>query len=123
MKVTNYKTSKKLKELGFKAEHDYCYDLEKQLWSSNYEIGCWSEVIKELYIPAYDLETIWDFLPNAIEDGKSLSKKTITYDLGVKIGYFNHDIEIYQEPAKNLATTAARLLIKLIEDGTINLKE
>ena len=26
MRVTDYETSKKLEELGFTAEHDYCYD-------------------------------------------------------------------------------------------------
>jgi hypothetical protein len=92
MKVTNYKISKRLKELGF----------EKLTNAS------------EADVKAYDLETILDALPNRIE---------ISKEIAIKV-FDNSDIQIglcYSGRGETLADTAARLLIKLIEDKIIEL--
>ena len=70
MKLTSYETSKKLEELGFKAEHDYCYDKkgkdQTQCWNVSHELSCWDGYDEELYYPAYDLETMIKSLPSEI---------------------------------------------------------
>lgn len=121
MKVTNLETSQKLKELGFEAETNYYYFNKGSLldYCSNLDEIEYSKPITK----AYDLETILGALPRALEDGRFFSHITITYDLGMKIGYFEHGIELYQEKNESLANTAGHLLVKLLEDNIIKLGE
>jgi hypothetical protein len=120
MKVTDYKTSKRLKEIGFEAETN-CY---------------WCNVFKEIQpgqtsvgYPAYDLETIMEALPKSIdvwgEDGllELSNKKFVGYVNHYSKGGLHHcdtfGFSIVE--GETLATTAAKLLIKLIEDKIINI--
>jgi hypothetical protein len=125
MKTTNLEISKKLKEIGFKKESLYLwgeYNINEN--ETKFELRLTNKAENLLtantFYPAYDFETIWENLPNAFENGKKFAKKKLFYDFGFKIGYFEHNIFIYQEIGESLADTAGRLIIKLHKEGLIS---
>ena len=120
MKVTNLKTSQKLKELGFEAETIAFidpYSEECQIWLNT----------PDGFIPAYDLETILEALPKSIEELGKLYFFDMTKLDFVYSNMIDGDIEgcYYHSKKENesLANTAGRLLIKLLEDNIIKLGE
>lgn len=144
MKTTNLEISKKLKEIGFKAETHLYY---------HFAFGCLNltchtreeaaRYAKELgHIPCFDLETLLEAMPTCIK----LKKKLYYLWLGGKgIGYypevnsdrycggnivydmddpilisFNNDYKKWDESSdESLADTAGRLIIELHEKGLI----
>jgi hypothetical protein len=131
MKTTNLETSKKLKELGFEADFEYCYEKEGQLWNKTFELDCWDEYDEREHIPAYDLETILEALPKEIKCKDKNYHFWTTYSASSDcwiMGYVwgierNMNFETYNEGDESLANTAGRLLIKLLEDNIIKLGE
>ena len=129
MKTTNYEISKKLKEIGFRTRSDFYYTYayttedDRDVFFVDY---CRSEPIGKCY-PAYDLETILDALPDEKYDKEvasfsevlELSKDYICYDSELPK---DRKFIIWREEKESLADTAARLLIKLVEKGMVNLK-
>jgi len=116
--TTDLETSKKLKELGFEADPIHIYrDISRQ------ESGN-KRVTK--FIPAYTLEQILNALPTEDKDGVNLSIYYEKYkswiddddDLEIQVGYIDKYL-LYQNKDKNLATTAAKLWIKLKEEKII----
>lgn len=123
MKTTNYEISKKLQEIGFIAETDfYCNEDEVfycTIFLENPDIDI---------VPSYDLETIIDALPEEIEiDGEYFGLvlniwEGIIYYEEIERPNLQH-FDLHQDlNDESLADTAARLLIKLVEEGIINLK-
>lgn len=144
MKTTSYEISKKLAEIGFKAECAYLWFEPDQA----IRVGDWITPINKIEIhnkekitylpdnnisyPAYDLETLIEALPDFINiwDGGNLE---IAKDsIGYRISYGNpvdcdyDTLETYfinKDENESLTDTAARLLILLAEKGLINFKK
>jgi hypothetical protein len=124
MKTTNYKISKQLVKAGFKAENDFYWvkwnEGEPELMHEKEQVP---QLIEK--VPAYDLQTILEALPKAIE-------KRGVYELELyrdgnkwRIAYVDFegailDERLTQGENESLADTAARLLILLHEKGLIN---
>jgi hypothetical protein len=134
MKVTNLETSKKLKELGFKAETNFYWELD--YYNGGNSVGCWfkrpaNQMPDFEYIPAYDLETILDTLPKFLEgnEGGEFNNHPLVLDVGYGQIYYDVDfgktikLLVDKEENESLADTVARLLIKLLEDNIIKLGE
>jgi hypothetical protein len=130
MKTTNYEISRQLAEAGFKGEHDFSWYKNKSGKKLLNYSRCGTVIFQnskdrildyyEYCFPAYDLETILEALPNLIRGNEELSIKR-----GL-IGYywFDYDhvasiISVEREENESLADTAARLLIKLVEQGIL----
>jgi hypothetical protein len=135
MKTTSYEISKKLAEIGFKAETEKAFDNEGTLISCHKKICILREKSSnpKIYgIPAYDLETILEALPKHHD---FFSRGVGKYELLIRyhenkafIGYQNFDgfdklLTLEQEKNESLADIAARLLILLHNKGLINFKE
>lgn len=129
MKTTNYENSKKLAEIGFKADFEYCYSKDGEeagKWNKTYEIDVWDEYENDKYYPSYDLETILDALPDWISDKYG---NRHDFEMGKEdMCYANYpydarivEIEVRKEKDESLADTAARLLILLAEKEIIKL--
>jgi hypothetical protein len=109
MRVTSFEISKKLTEIGFKAETDYVCDKD----GAGGAIG---DIIKnpgeEFW--SYGLETILQaFHKNIHFDGSNFH-----YDYRNSEGIFFTEFTT-QEESESLADTAARLLILLHEKGIV----
>jgi hypothetical protein len=126
MKTTNLETSKKLKELGFEAETHLYWKNEKRIMSLVYHTSFDFPPPLNL-VPAYDLETILEALPKSIEELGKLYFFDMTKLDFVYSNMIDGDIEgcYYHNKKENesLANTAGRLLIKLLEDNIIKLRE
>jgi len=106
-KTTNYEISKKLEEIGFKAETcKMVYEKPLAMISDRPQIG----------ISAYDLETLLDALPKSL---KSKLELRIWFDENnAYIGYQNFEgfdkaLNLEQQENESLADTAGRLIILL----------
>ena len=120
IKTTNYEISKKLAEIGFRAECSYFYfhgdnnDCE----TSSLEKYGFDKIddcdIEDKYYPAYDLETLLYFLKKTEKEITIISKfKT----RGVN---FDNKINIFQEnDDESLADMLGRLIIILHEKNLI----
>jgi hypothetical protein len=131
-KTTNFEISKKLAEIGFKAEAEKCWAkirhsaLEWNLVNLNFSVpeNC------DVWILSYDLETLLDVLPREIphKDHKKLfgmmvhltisfiSRKDIV-NIGYSFGCF--DFIETKKVNESLADTAGRLIILLHEKNLI----
>tara|TARA_R110002153_G_scaffold227367_1_gene380149 strand:+ start:551 stop:964 length:414 start_codon:yes stop_codon:yes gene_type:complete len=129
---TDLTTSKRLKELEIEIKTKFYW--ESDIYNQNYSVGCWYEKPQDNvgyfeYIPCFTLEQILEILPKEIE--ADFDEETQTYrstyifklstaETGYFMGYVNlisDNIYIDFRCIKdNLVTTAARLLIKLIEE-------
>lgn len=136
MKTTNYEISKKLQEIGFEADFDFCYSKKDPdgRWNKAHELDCWGEYNDKEFVPSYDLETIINALPRYTEISNDdyfflLCKNRCGYypEYDPYSGQALYDMDVDDNEVLNdsesLADTAARLLIKLVEEGIINLKE
>ncbi len=131
MNLTDYETSKELKELGFETECEWCWEEGNEdggFWSIDYEIKPWNMKKDIIYYRAYDLETIFNAMPVIIEDASDTFLHLWMWQDGV--GYYeslkddynydmdHHDYELSNDnTGDNLATTAAKLFIKLLKEG------
>jgi hypothetical protein len=123
MKTTSYLLSKQLAEAGFKAPYSFV----------NFAEGGTAFVKINPHfcggIPAYDLETILEALPETInknfESELQLTKKEIGYYAteGHYEAGFAILLEVEKQQYESLADTAARLLLKLIEKGLLTFKK
>jgi len=119
-KTTNYEISKKLAEIGFKAETHFSwieecnfFRIENKNWIENIGIG-----FKELF-PAYDLETLLDALPEKTEIINSqLTNKREFY---LVYGLRGSKIYVKIKENESLADTAGRLIILLHEKNFLKL--
>jgi len=128
MKTTSYEISKKLAEIGFKAEAEKAFDNKGTLISCHKKICILREKSSnpEIYgLPAYDLETILEALPRFINcnDYKYcltfwLAGQHLYYELvgnrenlKENIDVFTFDVE--RDENESLADTAARLWLEL----------
>ena len=125
---TDLETSKKLKELGIEMESNFYhyeyFDSDRVTihYDGNYD--------KKYDVKAYTLEQILEMLPqyigdNVLDDDKKdpchfvMSKNILYYiNAGCKYRDTMH-LTTSKKTKDNLATTAARLLIKLKEDKII----
>jgi len=113
---TDLETSKRLKELGFKAETNFYWIITAiDEWNKNQ----WNIIyFKDRVMAKYTLEQILSELPDIIEVNNSIYYLMISKN---SIYYFSHSkLEVfanYQE--NNLSTAAAKLWIKLKEDKII----
>ena len=119
--------SRKLKELGIEGETDFCYTCINKSTDSHYYLQFWNNQGWKRndgnyghWIPSYTFEQIIEMLPHdyPIDDDKEITitankEITITANRLKKIASMV-SVEIKEDD--NLATTAARLLIKLKQD-------
>jgi len=125
-RTTNFEISKKLKEIGFKADCSYFYfhsdnndceanSLEKYGFDKISECD-----IEDKYYPAYDLETLLDALPDLIlGENKYKENYRLTYNSVLGFFYPNLEKGFYKKENESLANTAGRLLILLHEKNLI----
>jgi hypothetical protein len=93
-KTTNYEISKKLAEIGFKAETSTSMSM---LETKDY--------------PSYDLETLLDALPDTIGGCLMIYKEGMYYQESM--------VEVQKQKNESLADTAGRLIIELYENNLI----
>lgn len=118
MKVTNYLISKKLAEIGFKADNCGGWFVEGGFTFDTKAPFDW---------PSYDLETILDALPKSIvKKGSSLKNNLrVWFDQDrCYVGYqswegFLEDATIASQNEESLADTVARLLLLLVQKGLL----
>lgn len=139
MKVTSFEISKKLAEIGFKAETDFRYvkcNNGCELFHASEDSVTW-----EVGVNAFCLETIIDALPKKIEmggDTKELILNIAISELsyttedhcyyimspdGTYPDWLPKDIIVFRNKDESLADTAARLLIKLYEAGLVRFEQ
>jgi hypothetical protein len=94
MKTTNYEISKKLAEIGFRAETSTSISM---LETKDY--------------PSYDLETLLSALPDTIGGCLMIHKEGMYYQESM--------IEVQKQKNESLADTAGRLIIELCENNLI----
>lgn len=129
MTVTSKEISIELKEIGFKTEN-FFFSYFKNEKTGEFSVRVDDQDHQENGVPltnecrAYGLETIIDALPNSIKRGSlfhplNICKTSVCYYESERIAnpYF-----FQKREGETLATTAAKLLIKLIEDKIINIK-
>jgi len=130
-KTTNYEISKKLAEIGFRAECSYFYfhsDNNDYEASSLEEFG-YNKIsdcdIEDKYYPAYDLESLLDALPEIIRNNEKLINEELILKKNY-IGYFFWDsgeffcsIGAHKQENESLADIAGRVIIKLHEKNLI----
>jgi hypothetical protein len=118
MKTTSYEISKQLAEAGFITNE------ENQIWNYK-DQERWS-------VPAFDLETILEALPNFIANGNGTENCLVVDVAFGEIHYETASLGDCESDAlfitttrnnESLADTAARLLILLHEKGLINFNE
>lgn len=124
MKTTNYENSKKLKEIGFKADTNfywYCYDKGE-------ECRHISEADGRGDIKSFDLETILEALPKKIKPNgvtcrfEMFSFRDDSENELFSVGYMiTRNFSVSSTKDESLADTAARLLILLIEKRVVKL--
>jgi hypothetical protein len=117
IKTTNYEISKKLAEIGFRAECSYFYfhgdnnDCE----TSSLEKYGFDKIddcdIEDKYYPAYDLETLLSALPDTIGGCLMIHKEGMYYQESM--------IEVQKQKNESLADTAGRMIIELYENNLI----
>jgi maltodextrin utilization protein YvdJ len=129
MKVTSYLLSKQLAEAGFEANAEFYWtELNGDLFLIH-KTQLFSVPISIKKIPAYDLETLIEALPETInknfESELQLTKKEIGYYAteGHYEAGFAILLEVEKQQYESLADTAARLLLKLIEKGFLTFKK
>jgi hypothetical protein len=136
IKTTNYEISKKLAEIGFRAECSYFYfhSDNNNYEASSLEAFGYDEIsdcdIEDKYYPAYDLEILLNALP---DDIKYKNEYYYYFLWGNTLGYYYENSE-YQDNYhmgdgifefsklslnKSLADTAGRLIILLHEKNLI----
>jgi hypothetical protein len=130
-KTTNYEISKKLAEIGFRAECSYFYFhsdnncKEKTLY--NLEEFGFDKIddcdIEDKYYPSYDLETLLDALPHNFMLEKEIkflkmNQSGIGYETGSSPIY-DYQLLCHRMKEESLADTAGRLIIKLHEKNLI----
>lgn len=139
--TTSYEISKRLAEIGFKAETDFCWyksnnvdgsldinllyigddcDMDAKPMQPNLEIPSQ----QERATLCYDLETILEALPESLTNGNEILN--LRKD---QIGYFWHEqgeefcmTGVDKQDNESLADTAARLLIWLESKNLISFK-
>jgi hypothetical protein len=128
-KTTNFEISKKLKEIGFKAEAEFFFYLDKPdygAWHISEEGQIFANE-KDDCLPSYDLETLLDVLPlkvgsygyflMGIRKENPLMPFAIGYNLGDDENYgMLYCDKMQDEP---LADVAGRLLTILHEKNLI----
>jgi len=108
MKTTSFEISKKLAEIGFKAE-------------AHHKLHCFKDDFLYSY---YDLETILEALPEEINLEGYCQELLITKNLlAYQRATGAWDFEQIRNENESLADTAARLLILLHEEGIVNFNE
>jgi len=132
---TDLETSKKLKELGvvgdlsiykhseFRVEPIPNDDKHRGYTEDQREF--YRKATREFVYKAYTLEQILEMLPKELNRNSLILKCWYSVQPD-KIKYFTDNVGEYAEYRKegeNLATTAARLLIKLVEDKIIKIGE
>lgn len=128
IKTTNYEISKKLAEIGFRAQCSYFYfhsdnndceasSLEKYGFDKINECD-----IEDKYYPAYDLETLLDALPKSIigPDASSPEFLTLTKEYISYESYSTLDcLQVDRKLNESLGDIAGRMLILLHENNLI----
>ena len=104
IKTTNYEISKKLKEIGFKAEAEKCWAKIRNSVLSEFHLVNLDYAVPQNcdeWVLSYDLETLLDALPPSI------------------INYNYDPYGFNKEENESLADTAGRLIIWLHEKNLI----
>lgn len=123
-KTTNLEISKKLAEIGFKADYDFvwCEDQKtKKIVMLDCDYDCYDYTDYNEIAPSYDLETLLDYINKLF----LFNLDNVNYEKEFKFRfYYNKDnerghFEENQKEGESLADTAGRLIIKLHQRGLI----
>ena len=123
MKKTSYETSKKLAEAGFKAETDFYW----AKWNQGepellHEKEQTPNLIEQ--VPAYDLETILEALPNFIAN-KNKGENCLVIDVAFGEIHYEGDSDndamfiTTTEENESLADTVAKMWLELKKEGLV----
>lgn len=124
IKTTNFEISKKLQEIGFKAEAEFFFYLDKPDYGK-WHISEEGQILaneKDDCLPSYDLETLLDALPKELKKCGELGS---LFRSGFILGYNLQDFDDlsqllqYQGQGQSLADTAGELIIWLHEENLI----
>jgi len=124
IKTTNYEISKKLKEIGFKAEAEFFFYLDKPdygAWHISEEGQIFANE-KDDCLPSYDLETLLDALPKKLKEYGELGSLFRTgFILGYNLQNFDDLSQLLQFrlQGQSLADTAGKLIIWLHRENLI----
>lgn len=130
MESTDYETSKKLEEIGFKSETSLYHILTIENGRKGIFLGDNTDSYIER-VKSYKIKTILKALPKQIsisdEEGEGLFPLRIDRDkMEYRLGneYYSKSSGFFADikDGENPATTAAKLLICLVEEGIIELK-
>ena len=117
---TDLTTSQKLKKLGIEAETCFAWSLHRLtracVWDVQYTCR---PILKSSGVKAYTLEQIWGMLPAARPNNNKYQSYSDLQMGDDFIGYPGTREEYMRNGGESLATTAARLLIKLKEEGLV----
>ena len=141
-KTTSYQISKKLAEIGFKANTDKCWAKIKNSRLSEFEIMPFDFRVPqncEQWFLSFDLETILEALPYGLDQGNERYNLKMLPNISISYTnkFFNHiydyrddfcceNGEVMACISKNKETMvdmAGRLLIKLYENNLIKFEE
>lgn len=115
MKTTNLEISKKLAEIGFKAETDKCWAKIKNLHLDEFDLLSLEYQLPRhcnLWYLSYDFETLLDSLKSKGHISLFGQNNNIWFD-------FNDEDDVVLQDNESLADMAGRLIIKLHEKGLI----
>jgi hypothetical protein len=126
MKVTGFLVSKKLAEIGFKAEAEKCWAKIGHSVSSEFVLVNLDFQVPQNcdeWVLSYDLETLLDVLPhNFILEKKIKFLNMNQSEIGYKTGssdIYDYQLLYFRMKEESLADTAGRLIILLHEKNLI----
>jgi hypothetical protein len=122
-KTTNFETSKKLSEIGFKAKAEKCWAKIRHSVLSEFDLVNLDFTVPQHcdeWVLSYDLETLLDALPDLIlGENKYKENYRLTYNSVLGFFYPNLEKGFYKKENESLADTAGRLIILLHEKNLI----
>lgn len=125
IKTTNYEISKKLKEIGFKAEAEKCWAKIRNSVLSEFHLVNLDYAVPQNcdeWVLSYDLETLLDALPKELKKcGELGSLFRSGFILGYNLQNFDDLSQLlqYQGQGQSLADTAGELIIWLHKKNLI----
>ena len=124
-KTTNYEISKKLAEIGFKAEAEKCWAKIRHSVSSEFNLVNLDFAVPQNcdeWVLSYDLEILLNALPHNFMLEKKIKFLNMNQsEIGYKTGssdIYDYQLLCHRMKEESLAETAGRLIIWLHENNT-----
>jgi hypothetical protein len=125
MKTTNFELSKKLLEISFREHTGIFWKMNSDgSQASPFRCGHGGDDYSVKYLPSYELETLLEALPEKVneeEQSWAVQQDYVGY-MPRYIRFIKNEYFCDRLPNEPLADCAARLILKLHEQGIINFK-